>query len=294
MTDVLERNWTINDAYLHSLAAIDEPIDIVDKPTALVAKKPTASVDKPTLQPVGHAPTVGMLLPVRIFLAAGWLRAGAEKVIDPKWWHGVGLRNFLTKQHHEALPFFRPIMDHVIAPAAILVAITVMATQLLCGVMIGSGKHMRLALRWAFFMNTVFVLSGRVNPSAFYMVMELVLLFAIADGAMSVKPTIPSRTTFFAAAAAAGLGMAVVPYIRTVEPAKVIEDPAMMLMFIGLTIAATLIVRHGAHHESAGTRLGHLWAFRMAGWAHAKPRINVNVPSVQRTSAYQPRSVTNQ
>ena len=44
--------------------------------------------------PIGHVSTVGMLLPVRIFLAAGWLRAGAEKLIEPEWWHGTALRDF--------------------------------------------------------------------------------------------------------------------------------------------------------------------------------------------------------
>jgi thiosulfate dehydrogenase [quinone] large subunit len=221
---------------------------------------------------LGNISMIGMLLPVRIFLAAGWLRAGAEKVIDPAWWHGAVLRGFLAKQHSAAIPFFRPVMERLIAPAAIVVALTVMVTQLLCGVMIASGKKMKLALRWAFLMNVTFILAGRVTPSAFYLVLELVLLFAIADGVLSTTPTVPSRSTFAAAGISVLLAAIFVPYIRTIQPAEVIEDPAMMLMFIGLVTAATLVVRHAAHPLHGETRLGRLWSGRLAGWAHAKPR----------------------
>jgi hypothetical protein len=220
----------------------------------------------------GYAPTVGMLLPVRVFIAAGWLRAGAEKLIDPAWWHGTVLRGFLAKQHGAAIPFFRPVMDHLIAPAAIVVALTVMVTQLMCGVMIATGHRMQVALRWAFFMNVTFILAGRVTPSAFYLVLELVLLFAIADGALSTSPSTPSRRTFTAAALAAVAAATFIPYIRTIEPAKVIEDPAMMLMFTGFLLAFTLVVRLASHPVYSETRLGRLWSCRLAGWVHAKPR----------------------
>ncbi len=233
---------------------------------------PSSGSHDNTLHRFGHAPTVGMLLPVRIFIAAGWLRAGAEKLIDPAWWHGTVLRSFLTKQHSEAIPFFRPVMDHVIAPAAMVVALTVMVTQLMCGAMIATGRGMQLALRWAFFMNLTFILAGRVTPSAFYLVLELVLLFAIADGALSTGPSTPSRWTFVAAGLSASAAALFVPYIRTIAPAKVIEDPAMMLTFIGFVLAVTLVVRLAAHPAHDETRLGRLWSDRLSGWVHAKPR----------------------
>jgi uncharacterized membrane protein YphA (DoxX/SURF4 family) len=242
-------------------------------PNARGSDAAVASTSLPSTNHHGfaHAPTTGMLLPLRIFLAAGWLRAGAEKLIDPRWWSGDKLRTFLQDQHGEALPFFRPVMDHMIAPAAMFVALTVMVTQLACGVLIGTGQKLPLALRWAFFMNVTFVLAGRVNPSAFYLVMELVLLFAIADGALGVNPTTPSHRTFVIAGTSAVLGILCVPYIRTIEPAHVIDDPAMMLMFVGLMTATTLVIRWSAHPAYRPTRLGQLWMQRVSGWAHAKP-----------------------
>ncbi|MEP7115664.1 MAG: hypothetical protein ABI862_20535 [Ilumatobacteraceae bacterium] len=221
-------------------------------------------------QPSHHAAVV-VLLPLRIFLAAGWLRAAAEKLIDPQWWTGNKLQQFLTTQHQEALPFFRPIMDNALQPGAQAVAIVVVLTQLACGIAIAVGKPLRLALRWTVLLNVVFIMAGKVNPSAFYLVMEIVLLFAIADGTIGVRPSVPSRRTIALAGVSAALAVAVAPYIRTIEPAKVIEDPAMMLVFLGFTTSVTLLVRRSAFRPSQVTYLQGLWTTWAAGWMHAKP-----------------------
>jgi thiosulfate dehydrogenase [quinone] large subunit len=222
-------------------------------------------------QPHHHLAVV-MLLPLRLFLAAGWLRAGAEKVIDPQWWTGAKLRGFLKAQHNEALPFFRPIMDHLIEPGARTVAIVVVVTQIAIGLAIAIGKPMRLALRWGFLLNVVFIMAGKVNPSCFYLVMEIVLLFAIADGTIGVRPTTPSWRTVVAAGASGVAAIAVAPYIRTIEPAEVIEDPAMMLVFLGFIMAVTLIVRRAAYRPPQAAYLRHAWTTWYAGWIHAKPK----------------------
>lgn len=216
--------------------------------------------------------TTIMLLPVRLLLAAGWLRAGAEKLVDGEWWSGAGLRSFLAEQHHEALPFFRPVMDHLIAPAAVMVALVVMVTELMCGLAIGSGRRMRVALRWGFMLNIVFLLAGSVNPSVFYLVMELVMLSAIADGALGAETSTPSRLTIVMAAVAAALAVACVPYIRTIDPERVIDDPAMMLSFIGAVVALTLVARWAAHPTRRQARLGGTRTRYLAAWIHAQPQ----------------------
>jgi hypothetical protein len=212
-----------------------------------------------------------MLLPMRVFLAAGWLRAGVEKLIDPTWWRGTTLRGFVRAQHEQAIPFFRPVMDHAIAPGAVEVAFVVMVSQLACGLAIATGIGLRTALRWTVVLNVAFVLAGRVNPSAFYLVMEAVLLLAIADGVIASARSTPSRRSYVWAALALGFAALFVPYIRTVEPAKVIEDPAMMLTFLGTTVAATLIVRCAAHPTMARAWLGTVWRRRLARWCAAVP-----------------------
>ena len=237
-----------------------------------VSPKPAAvSSHAPSHQPSHHLAVV-VLLPLRLFLAAGWLRAGVEKLIDPQWWNGDKLRAFLKAQHNEALPFFRPIMDNLIAPGARTVAIVVVVTQLAIGLAIAIGKPMRLALRWGFLLNVVFIMAGKVNPSAFYLVMEIVLLFAIADGVIGVRPSRPSWRTIVAAGTSAALAIAIGPYIRTIEPAKVIEDPAMMLVFLGFIISVTLVVRRAAYRPPQANYMRRVWTTWYAGWIHAKPK----------------------
>ncbi|HEX3090622.1 MAG TPA: hypothetical protein VHQ23_18355, partial [Ilumatobacteraceae bacterium] len=229
---------------------------------------------QPSRRRIDHRAGV-VLLPLRLFLAAGWLRASAEKLIDRQWWTGNKLHTFLTKQHDEALPFFRPVMDHVIAPGAQTVAVVVVLTQLGCGLAIAFGKPLRLALRWAVVLNVAFIMAGKVNPSAFYLVMEIVLLFAIADGTVGVRPTSPSRKTVGMAILCVGAALSMTPYIRTIEPATVIEDPAMMLVFLGVVVAVTLMARRAAHRPDHVTYPQRLWTTWAAGWMHAKPRHRV-------------------
>ena len=221
--------------------------------------------------PIHHLAVV-VLLPLRLFLAAGWLRAAAEKLIDPQWWNGNKLRAFITAQHSEALPFFRPVMENVIRPGATVVAIVVAVTQLAIGVAIAVGKPMRLALRWGFLLNVVFIMAGKVNPSCFYLVMEIVLLFAIADGVIGVRPSTPSWRSVAVASTSAAMAIAVAPYIRTIEPAKVIEDPAMMLVFLGFIITTTLMVRRSAYRPPQARYFRRVWTTWYAGWIHAKPK----------------------
>jgi uncharacterized membrane protein YphA (DoxX/SURF4 family) len=218
-----------------------------------------------------HTATI-VLLPLRLFLAAGWLRAGVEKLIEPHWWDGAQLRKFLTGQREDALPFFRPVMQHLIAPAAITVAIVVMVTQIACGLAIGLGARLRLALRWGCVLNVMFILAGRVNPSAFYLVMETALLFAVADGTIGMQPSPPSKRTVVAAGVAAGMAALFVPFVRTIEPSKVIEDPAMMLSFMGVVLAVTFLLRRAATGWRHETRLTRLWTRGVAAWTCAKPR----------------------
>jgi uncharacterized membrane protein YphA (DoxX/SURF4 family) len=243
-------------------------IDTLDRETRI---EPRAASDQSGPRHPSHHTAVVVLLPLRIFLAAGWLRAAAEKLIDPQWWNGNKLRAFVTTQHQEALPFFRPILDHLITPGAQVVAIVVVVTQLACGLAIAIGKPLRLALQWTVVLNLVFILAGKVNPSAFYLVMEIVLLFAIADGTIGVHPTTPSRRTLAMAGLTAALALAMTPYIRTIEPAKVIDDPAMMLVFMGFVTTVTLIVRRTAYRPAHVTYIQGLWSTWVAGWMHAKP-----------------------
>jgi len=213
-----------------------------------------------------------VLLPIRVFLAVGWLRSGIEKLIDAHWWNGDGLRAFLDQHRTAAVPPFRPVMEHAIQPLTLVVAFVVMATEIGCGLAIGIGRPLRAALRWGFLLNTVFILCGQVNPSAFYLVMEMVLLVAVADGTIGTRPTPPTRRTYGLAAALLVVAGVLTTFVRTLEPAKVITDPAMMLLFLALLQAATLVLRCVfAKMATRSSKSTSVWSQRLTRWARARP-----------------------
>ncbi|MCU1502336.1 MAG: hypothetical protein JWM12_1690 [Ilumatobacteraceae bacterium] len=207
-------------------------------------------------------------MPLRLFLAAGWLRATLEKLIDEEWWRGLGVRSFLATDRPLALPFIRPLMDGVLQSRAPLVAVVVVLAELACGLAIASGRCLRLGLRVGVGLNVAFVLCGRVNPSAFYLVMEIVLLFAIAEGTIGTTPRRASRSAFNALAAA-GAGAAMLPFIRTLQPAQVIADPAAMLAFLAMITSLGNAARWASRLPDVS--FAHSLASRLVQWSHARP-----------------------
>lgn len=223
----------------------------------------------PTTIPASH---LLVLLPIRVFLAAGWLRAGIEKLIDAHWWNGDNLGAFLDQHRAAALPSFQPVMEHAIQPFAVVVTVVVMVTEIGCGIAIGVGRPLRAALRWTVLLNITFIACGSVNPSAFYLVMEMVLLVAVADGTIGTRPTLPTSRTYVLAAALLCVAGVLVTQVRTVEPADVITDPAVMLLFLALLQAATLVLRClFAKAGSKSSKSDSVWQRRLAAWARARP-----------------------
>ena len=68
----------------------------------------------------------------------------------------------------------------------------------------------------------MFTMAGRVNPSAFYLVMQVTLLFALS------RP-VGARIALRRAAVWLVPAAMFAPFARTIEPAHVIDDPALML-----------------------------------------------------------------
>ena len=85
-----------------------------------------------------------LLLPLRLFLAAGWLRGAVEKIIDPSWWTGEALDRFLVEQRPSMLPFFRWFSDALLRPAGRrAVAWLVVAMQIAIGACLLLGQFPR-------------------------------------------------------------------------------------------------------------------------------------------------------
>jgi hypothetical protein len=224
-------------------------------------------------------PSVGVtLLPLQLFLLAGWGRAAIEKLIDPTWWSAQHLRAFLDEQRPDMLPWFRWISDHLLEPFAPQVAIAVLGIQLAIAVCLGTNFRVRHALWAGVALNLCFTMAGRVNPSAFYLVMQLTMLFALSR---PVTPTIATRRAVLWMMPAT----LVLPFATTLHPRDVIDDPALMLSFLGVAAAATTLARsYGVaqlFRVVVSTRVGS-WGFRFLD--RLGVRFDVSVPDLARAS----------
>lgn len=121
------------------------------------------------------------LVPLRWFIGIGWLRSAAEKLFDPAWHSGEVLRDFLGSEAvlgAASFPEFGRLVQTVVEPSAPLVSGVVLALQLVCGAGILVGSLTNAALLMGIGMNFVFMLAGVPNPSAFYVLIQLVLFTA--------------------------------------------------------------------------------------------------------------------
>ncbi|MGA9277861.1 hypothetical protein [Ilumatobacter sp.] len=230
---------------------------LADRPSARPLDTSEADPSRPdraTPPPQIDADHAGLvLLPLRVFLAAGWFRAAAEKLIDPEWWRGTKLREFLDAQQGSQLPYFEPIAENVIRPFPTEVAVIVVVVQLLIALSLVFGRPLRVALWFGIVLNVVFIMMGRVNPSAFYLFMEVALLYGISVGVIGRTRTRRSIRPVTTVTALLVLAATQAPFIRTIEPAHVIDDPAMMLTFLCLAAVATTLLRALAIATSASS-----------------------------------------
>lgn len=198
------------------------------------------------------------LLPLRVFIGLGWLRAAVEKVVDPGWYDGTELTVFLQQQlgwSQEAFPFYGTLMESVFLPGAAGLGIIVILAQVFAGLAILFGAYTNAGLLVGLVMNVNFVLAGAVDPSTFYIVIQLVLFFGGAGTVLSVDairgtgtnsplltaPTAVDRERVqhrrvYGSIAAVCLvfAVAMTPYVSTLAPATVVEDPAMILVVLAL------------------------------------------------------------
>lgn len=178
---------------------------------------------------------------VQLFLGFGWLRAVAEKIIDPEWWTGAAIERFLVDHRGRALEWYEPFVSRVVEGNLVLVAATVVAIQLFAGLALLGGRQTGLAIGLGVLLNLNFVAAGAVNPSAFYLVMQGALaLWLFEQGRHRLKLVYLDVS----AVVLGMLGLASIRFISTVHPAEVIDDPAAMLSFMGvLAVVANILAK---------------------------------------------------
>jgi hypothetical protein len=175
-----------------------------------------------------------LLIPLQLFLGAGWMRAGVEKVIDPSWWRGDALLNFLEQQRPHMLPWFTPLADGVLAPLAPVVAWAVLWMQIGIAVCLFTNQRVKQALWTGITLNVCFTMAGAVNPSAFYLVMQMAVLFALSHRVREVVAV--RRAVGFLIPASL-----LASFARTIHPMAVIDDPALVLAFTFVIAAITTL-----------------------------------------------------
>lgn len=203
------------------------------------------------VKPGTHAetPKETALYPLRFMLAAGWLRAGTEKMIRANWWDGDDVRAFLDKQHDEALAFWRPVMEHVLFKNAITVAVFVVIIELAVGIAILVNRGTTVALWWGVVLNVTFVMSGVVNPSVFYLAMEMTLLLAWTNRAVGMKPQQAQWFILTQTIAWVVLMILMLPFIRTLKPEELIGDPASTLALMSAIMVVVMGKQWWTHRQ---------------------------------------------
>jgi hypothetical protein len=205
------------------------------------------------------------LVPVRAFIGIGWLRAFAEKVLDSGWRDGARLAAFLERQLDAgaiAIPPYQTLVTDLFLSHALVLGWIVMLGQLLAGLAIASGSLTTAALLGGIFMNLNFVLAGAPDPSAFYIVIQMVLLLAGTGAVLGFDallgrylPFLTARPADFAAprplappvalalaALAAGCGTFATLHIRDWTPKGSVHDPAAVLAVLAFMAAAWALI----------------------------------------------------
>lgn len=205
------------------------------------------------------------LLPLRLFIGIGWLRAGVEKWLEPTWLNGTKLSAFLTSHISEgqvAFPFYETLVLNIFEPSALTLSYLIMIGQVLLGIALISGTFTNLALLAGIFMNINFILIGEIEPSAFYIIIQLVLLLSHSgytlglDALLAKKIPLPflvaqppekaySRfeQNVLRAIILSLLGTAfiVTPQVENFGPSSV-HDPVMIILILSLFATAFLLI----------------------------------------------------
>lgn len=174
----------------------------------------------------------------QLFLAIGWLRAAVAHGMSVNWWNGTELLNFLDRNAELANPVYAAFTSLVVEPLPVLVSLVVLVAEVGIGVLLLFNVRVREAVLAGILLNLNFILAGAVNPSIFYIMLGgVVLLVPLAGEVSSERAEAMARRAVLVSTLAA---VALIPFITTIEPARVIEDPSLVLLSLCFTAVAAL------------------------------------------------------
>lgn len=188
------------------------------------------------------------VLLVELFIGLGWIRAAVSKAISPAWWRGDVVREFVAAMDGAGLPWWEPFLDVVVLEVPAVVAAAVLVGQVVAGLSLLAGRWLGTGLTVGMTMNLAFVLSGAIDPSVFYLISQAVIALWLYENLEDRGVGRRSLRGFaYAAVVVAAISG---PFIRTLDPMRVIDDPATVLLTYAATIGVTawiaqLRLKHG-------------------------------------------------
>ena len=205
------------------------------------------------------------VLLIQAFLGLGWLRAGVEKAIDGDWWRGEFLADVIDTQQGVALFWYQPFLNALVIPGVVFVSFLVLAAEFFVSAALLSGRRQGVALGIAMFLNLNFIALGVIVPSIFYLLGQGAIVLWLAEQSRR-----DDLTKFYAMAAFYGAALAgiSIPFISTLEPAEVINDPAIVMAtagFLAAAMALELRRRHLPYYQPAHAE-GQRTAQSLAAW----------------------------
>ena len=172
------------------------------------------------------------VLLIQVFIGLGWQRAAAEKLLSGPWWSGDVIRTFLIENQDATLDWYQPFLDLVVRPFSPLVAVVVLAVQIVAGASLLRGRFVGFALAAGVVLNLNFIAAGAVNPSAFYLVLQGAIALWLAEQTRAVRRT--GRALIGVSVLGGGLAALSLPFMSSLDPHGVIDDPAAMLVTGGV------------------------------------------------------------
>ncbi len=173
----------------------------------------------------------------QLFLGFGWIRASVAHGTVLSWWSGDELLSFLDSSEPLRLPVYEPFIDLFVRPLPIFVSVIVVVLQVLVGFALLANVRPVAWTLVGIFLNVNFIMAGEVNPSVFYVVMGMaVVLWIMLDRMTSERA---HRMAISATIVAAITVMACGPFITTLDPSRVIEDPSLILICLSLLFAVS-------------------------------------------------------
>ena len=209
-------------------------------------------IGRPALPAWMRSP-IAHLVPLRVFIGVGWLRAWLEKASDAAWYNGDAVREFLTAQISTGAvlsPQYEWMMRQVYEPLAAVVGWVVVFGELVIGLGVLFGAAFNVALSAGMFLNASFIAAGAISPSAFYIVIQTALLGSTVGEIASIDGWRHSREGHWLHArwffVGAGLWFLVMVWalVHTNDvSAASVNDPGAVLAFVsGLSAAMCLVV----------------------------------------------------